>query len=183
MLSPCTDLSAVTINFQSILAKRAHLLCFINEHNPDIIFGTETWLSSTVSSSEISLSGYNIFRKDRKDGYGGVLLALRDNISAKEYPLDSNCKIMACEVFLVTVLALLSAPFMGRLHLMLYIFKICAHSLENLLGIILILLYGYQEICINLPNIDWEHGIMEGNSYPLSLCDLILEFMMNYGFV
>ena len=48
---------------------------------------TETWLSSTVLSSELSLSDYNIFRKDYKDGYGGVLFMCY-NVIGKEYPLD-----------------------------------------------------------------------------------------------
>ena len=42
--------------------------------------GTETWLSSKISNSEIFPKGYNVVRQDRNDGYGDVLLALKNNI-------------------------------------------------------------------------------------------------------
>ena len=36
---------------------------------------------------------------------------------------------------------------------------------------------------INLPNIDQDHGVVQGSNYPLSLCNIILDFMMNHGFL
>ena len=39
---------------------------------------TETWLSESIHNNEILPVGYNIIRKDRKAGGGGVLLAITE---------------------------------------------------------------------------------------------------------
>ena len=57
------------------MAKRAELHNLINDHHPDIIFGSETWLSSSVNTAEFIPTNYNTLRKDRLDVYGSVLLA------------------------------------------------------------------------------------------------------------
>ena len=51
------------------------------EYKPDIIIGTETWLSPEINNAELLLDKYNIYRKDRsgKRG-GGVLLAVNKHI-------------------------------------------------------------------------------------------------------
>ena len=82
-------LNLFMINFQSIISKRAAFLNLIDDHHPDIIFGTETWLSLTISTAEFLPANYMSFRKDRTDGYGGVLLAFRDTLNATEYPIDN----------------------------------------------------------------------------------------------
>ena len=50
-------------------------------YNPDIVAISETWLSSNISSYEFFPTGYHMYRKDRANGYGGVLLACRNNMS------------------------------------------------------------------------------------------------------
>ena len=72
------------INFQSIISKRAAFLNLIDDHHPDIIFGTETWLLPIISTAEFLPANYMSFRKDRTDGYGGVLLAFRDTLNVTE---------------------------------------------------------------------------------------------------
>jgi len=44
----------------------------IHEHQPDVIFGTETWLTPNIDSTEFFPTGYLLFQKDSSDGYGGV---------------------------------------------------------------------------------------------------------------
>ena len=48
---------------------------------PDIVIGTESWLTPEVNNSEIFPAGYNILRKDRvmgdKKSGGGVFLLVR----------------------------------------------------------------------------------------------------------
>jgi hypothetical protein len=50
-------------------------LNLLDSRNPDILFGCETWLNPNITDNEIlpENTGYNIFCKDRKDGYGGVM--------------------------------------------------------------------------------------------------------------
>ena len=82
----------LVIHFQSALAKRSNLI------QPDIIFGSETWLSPNINSSESFPTGYTLFRKDRSDGYGGVLLAFKESLTVAECQIDSpnSCEIIAC---------------------------------------------------------------------------------------
>ena len=68
-------LSIAILNSQILVNKKATLGAFINDHDPDIITISESWLSFDISTAEIFPSGYNVFRKDRQGGHGGVLLA------------------------------------------------------------------------------------------------------------
>ena len=59
----------------------------------DVIFMTETWLNDNFRDNEVLPNGYNIIRKDRafdKRG-GGVLIALRDNISYNRLTAGKKC--------------------------------------------------------------------------------------------
>ena len=69
-------------NFQSVKNKIPTLSTTITVDNPDIIYGTETWLHEQIHDSELLLGGFTIYRNDRsgdnnsKEGGGGVLLAI-----------------------------------------------------------------------------------------------------------
>jgi len=80
------ELYAININFQSISNKHPEFLQLIDSQKLHIIFGTETWLSNSVSNTEIIPDGmnYTIYQKDRDDGYGGVMIAVSKHI-------HSNC--------------------------------------------------------------------------------------------
>ena len=74
--------NVMVINFQSVWGKAAELAVCLDNHQPDILIGTETWLSGSISNSEILPSNYTLIHKDRKDafgadGYGGVFIALK----------------------------------------------------------------------------------------------------------
>ena len=74
--SQVTNLRIVAINFQSVFAKKEEFWCLIDAAKPDVIIGSETWLKPDISDSEIFPPGYHVYRKDRADGYGGVLLGI-----------------------------------------------------------------------------------------------------------
>ena len=54
---------------------------------PDIIGITESWASSDISDTEISLTGYDMFRRDRPADVrgGGVLLYVKSELNAVEF--------------------------------------------------------------------------------------------------
>lgn len=60
--------------------------------NYDVIFLTETWLSSDFTDSELGMEGYRVFRRDRdsltsdKIMRGGVLIAVRNSFKAHVLP-------------------------------------------------------------------------------------------------
>ena len=53
----------------------------LENHSPDIITGCETWLTSSILDNEVIPRNYKLYRKDRKDGYGGVLIGIKSNLA------------------------------------------------------------------------------------------------------
>jgi hypothetical protein len=55
----------------------------IENSEPDIIIGTETWLNEDISSYELIANtlNFDIYRRDRlTDAHGGVLIAARRDL-------------------------------------------------------------------------------------------------------
>lgn len=90
-------LRSVCLNIQSIKSKREALQNRLDSSNLDILFGCETWLSPNITDNEIlpEKTGYNIFRKDRKDGYGGVIKA---EIVSEPVDIDIPCEFIARKI-------------------------------------------------------------------------------------
>jgi hypothetical protein len=53
----------------------------------------QTWLNPNITDNEIlpENTGYNIFHKDRKHGYGGVMLAIKAEIVSEPVDSDTPC--------------------------------------------------------------------------------------------
>ena len=175
-------LNLFVINFQSIISKRAAFLNSIDDHHPDIIFGTETWLSPTISTAEFLPANYMSFRKDRTDGYGGVLLAFRDTLNVTEYPIDNpnQCEIIACtlkhekqEIIICSIYRPPSTDTSYLQELMSILEKIAITNPTTPIWI------GGD---LNLPNVDWSMGTVFNNCYPLALCNIVLDFIADHGF-
>ena len=90
-------LSIAILNSQSLVNKTATFGAFINDHSPDIITVSETWLSPDISTAEIFPGGYNVFKKDRQDGHGGVLLASRTSLTCHELSINSPTEVVSCK--------------------------------------------------------------------------------------
>ena len=94
--SSCNQgLKVLTINCRSLRSqlKRDELCLLVDTHKPDIINATETHLNSTISSSELGLQDYEIFRKDRPDYEmpgGGVLISIKKNIIASQMTVSRH---------------------------------------------------------------------------------------------
>ena len=84
--------------------KAAELAVCLDNHQPDILKGTETWFDDSISNSEIIPSNYTVICKDRKDGFGadgngGVFIALKnDLIASHRIDLDSEAKIIWAQI-------------------------------------------------------------------------------------
>ena len=83
-----TRLSCMYFNARSIVNKIDELEIYTKEEDLDIIGVTETWLSDEILTSEYSLEGYTLLRKDRKDLVktrgGGVALYVKNEINIVE---------------------------------------------------------------------------------------------------
>ena len=75
-----------SFNARSIVNKRLELQSHVALINPDIIAITETWLHEGIADNEILPSSYNVLRNDRGSRGGGVLLAVKSNISCSRRP-------------------------------------------------------------------------------------------------
>ena len=87
-----SSVSCLCMNARSIVNKTSELLALLGSRSFDLIAITETFLAPDISSSEIFLPEYQVFRKDCSRHGGGVLLAVRSFISTvHRTDLESNC--------------------------------------------------------------------------------------------
>lgn len=75
-----SKLTCLVVNCRSLKNKAADLEAIMNEHQPDIVIGNESWLKPNISSNEIFPENFNVFKKDRTDGYGGVFQAVKKDL-------------------------------------------------------------------------------------------------------
>src|SRR6218665_4058685 len=83
-----SELKCFYANVRSIIdiEKIMELELYVDKEDPGIIGLTETWAKEEIADNELALDGYVMFRKDRENqtarGYGGVLLYVKNNITA-----------------------------------------------------------------------------------------------------
>ena len=68
------SMKILNVNFQPVKNKKEEIWNLIDSADPRVITGTDTWLNTGIHSSEIFPSNYEVIRRDREDGYRGVLL-------------------------------------------------------------------------------------------------------------
>ena len=71
-------------NFQSLWNKSNILKKYLTTNNIDILLGSETHLSNNIMNSEILPPNYTAVRKDRNDGYGGVIIIYKTDLLVEE---------------------------------------------------------------------------------------------------
>ena len=92
-----TKLKNLNIHFQSVVNKVPDFLCMIDTEKPDVVIGTESWLSPEISNGAIFPLGYTAYRMDRKSKTrsGGVFILVRDNIVCSEQAqFHTNCEMV-----------------------------------------------------------------------------------------
>ena len=171
----------IFLNSQSIVSKRVSLAVLLIEHDPDVVVVSEIWLSPDISASEFFPSGYQVFRKDRSDGYGGVLLACRDSLNCEELAFDTSAEAVVCKITLDYRQPLIVCSFYRPPNT-------DTQSIDNLCNLFMTISSTYPNVPtwlvgdLNLPNIDWVNNCTQGSSYPLISCETILKFVQEYGF-
>ena len=84
---PPPALKVFHINFQFLREKKLQFFSFVELNKPDVIVGTETWLTKEMFDSECFPPelGFTVYRRDRigqKDG--GVIILVRSALSSEE---------------------------------------------------------------------------------------------------
>lgn len=89
-----------TFNARSIVNKRLDLQAYVTLVNSAFIAITETWLHNNIDDNKLLPNSYNIHRKDRESRGGGVLLAVKSNISCfRRHDLEeSDCELLWGEI-------------------------------------------------------------------------------------
>ena len=128
------------------------------------MIGTESWLSPSILSSEIFPPGYQVLRKDRKDGHGGVFLALESSLICSEISLNTTCEIVACKIELHTHSLIICGVYRPPNNDDIYLNELCKTLHE------IVLENPRSPIWIagdfNFPYIDWETLSINGYNYP-----------------
>jgi len=171
----------LSLNVQTTMAKIASFDNLLQEHDPDIIAISETWLKSEILLSEFLPPDFNVFRRDRLDGYGGVLIAC--HISLNCHHLDLNCDVeaIACQIILASHQTLIMCAFYRPPSRQL-------ESATNLHDFFRSIVDHYSDSPVwiagdlNLPNINWDTRPISSSVYPSNLCDTVIDFVEEYGF-
>jgi len=88
-------------NCRSICNKTSELEVCIHDVTPDIVIGSESWLSKEIKTSEIFPPGYqqNVYRKDRNRHGGGVFIAAQNTVTMWEVKGNHpNCELLWTEL-------------------------------------------------------------------------------------
>jgi len=72
----------------------------LDNYTPDIIIGCKTWLNSSILDNEIIPINYKLYRRDRDDGYGGVLISISSSLSSEPVDIDTLCEVCAVSIHL-----------------------------------------------------------------------------------
>ena len=167
-----------SFNARSIVNRHLDLQAYVTLVNPDFIAITETWLDNNIDDNELLPNCYNIYRKDRESRGGGVLLAVKSNISCfrRRDLEESDCELLWGEV-----------PFKDSSWYFVRVFYCPPSSdltyLEELAKSLdkVSLISEHANILLlgnfNLPDIDWDLiSPLQPNSLSDYFCDNILNF-------
>ena len=72
-----SSLNIFYFDVRNLVPKIDNLRIFCSMYHPDIICIVESWLSTEISDSEISIQGYSVIRLDRNRHGGGVLIYVK----------------------------------------------------------------------------------------------------------
>ena len=67
-------------------------------YKPDIKLGYETWPKPTITNQEIIPPGYEVYRKDRHDGYGGVLVIVKSCYISSIVDINIHSELVAIHI-------------------------------------------------------------------------------------
>lgn len=174
-------LKVLTANLQSLPAKREAFWEAVNSCQPDIIIANETWLKPSILNSEIMPPGFNTpIRKDRADGYGGVLLATRKDIIDCEIKIDSTCELIASkiQVYGQRTLIVISAYRPPKNDV--------AYA-QNMCQAIKVIIASNPSAVVwiggdfNLPDINWSMGAFESHQYTNAINNHFLSTFSDAG--
>ena len=178
------ELSFALLNCRSIRSetKAREFQLFVREHGPDVIMGTESWLSNDINDAEIFPPNYVTYRKDRCDRTGGgVFISIRDNISSYKEDWNSadECEAIWCRIIdkykkHYTIGCFYDPPSDSELRLSEFLSVLEEKALSQNSKIIV----GGD---FNLPDIDWENILSVVGGRNRNKSDLLVNVINSCG--
>eukprot|EP00111_Clytia_hemisphaerica_P015113 TCONS_00044526-protein len=92
------SLNILIINFQSIWGKKEAFAKVLFDSKTDIVLCTETHLDPALKDNEFLPKGYESFRNDRDDGWGGVMIIYKNNLICEEVYKSKTTELIAVKV-------------------------------------------------------------------------------------
>ena len=96
------NLVVALLNCRSIKNKVAELEVFLSTTDPDIVLGTESWLTPDIKNSEIFPNSYTVYRKDRSSAVkkkgGGVFILAKKKFITSLVDLRTECELIFIEL-------------------------------------------------------------------------------------
>ena len=92
------QLRMLTVNFQSIRNKKEELELILINEDIDIVLGSETHLTPCITDSEILNPKYKCYRRDRGDGYGGVIIITKKDLLVEEITNATSCEFISIKI-------------------------------------------------------------------------------------
>jgi hypothetical protein len=177
-------IKVMLVNCRSLKSERKQhdFLDLVKTHQPDVIFGQESHIDGSFSSSEVFPTGYTISRKDRNVRGGGVFVAITDQlVSTTEYSFDSKCEIIWCKISIVGSKPLYIASFYRPTNdnpVPLTELNASLNKLSQNGSLPNIILGGD----FNLPSIEWSNHVVKPNpQYGYRVNRLLLDTIEEHG--
>jgi hypothetical protein len=145
-----------------------------------MIIGTETWLNDSVHNSEIFPPNYNIYRRDRREGFGGVLIAVKADIVSDHLDVEINTESVYISITLEKgkqlIVGALYRPPISSIE---YMDKLCT-TLETLTTRHNKAIFWVGRD-LNLPDMNWITQAIAGNSNAVAINHRLLDCTQNCG--
>ena len=129
-----SPLRILNVNCRSVVNNKGEFYHMLNELNPDIVVGTESWLTPDIQNSEIFPTelNYSVHRRDReinKIGGGIFILVKNSLVSTRIAETDTNCEILRVKIALNIAKPLLAGSYtlQKKLRIILTDFIQCAY--------------------------------------------------------
>ena len=174
-------LRVISVNFQSMKAKRESFWSLLEEANPDIILASETWLHPGIHDCEVLPDNYRfIARGDRpNDPHGGVAIIAHRELEGVQVNLPTDSEFVAASFTckhskkpLIT--GALYRPPSSDVE---YMESLCSaiSSLSNMYPGSVIWISGDA----NLPDIEWETTSIVDHHNPVQVNTLFINTVMD----
>ena len=94
-----SHLLCICFNARSILPKRFDLIAYLCANQLDVVAITESFLDSSIPDAHIIPSGYTVFRRDCNQHGGGIVVLIRNSITAVRCKhLEGDCEMLWLEL-------------------------------------------------------------------------------------